>query len=155
MSLLCLSAADVARVTSNFSPEALQSLMAHVFSVLSRSDAENPSSAYRAARIAARHVDRNEDTDAVKAILNAANLTALRNAAALVGVDACARDAVDAFYGILSGLTALALSLCHPTFSDVLFQPEALYRVPVATFPKLSHLGITLTPPADLARFLL
>ncbi|KAJ7119630.1 NAD-binding protein [Mycena epipterygia] len=122
MSLLCLSAADVARVTSNFSPEALQSLMAHVFSVLSRSDAENPSSytparivfptqnhtaLFMPARIAqpeslrgtsikvvcvptspadprglpASTLVLDEDTGAVKAILNAANLTALRNAA--------------------------------------------------------------------------
>ncbi|KAJ7477328.1 hypothetical protein B0H11DRAFT_2426167 [Mycena galericulata] len=44
--LLCLSGADVAQVTANFSPSTLQTLMAHVFSLLSSSssDAEIPKS---------------------------------------------------------------------------------------------------------------
>ncbi|KAJ6558149.1 hypothetical protein B0H19DRAFT_1150102 [Mycena capillaripes] len=73
----------------------------------------------------------------------------------LVGVDACARDAVDAFFSSLSELTVLILSLCHPIFSDALFQPEARYRVPKAIFPKLAQLKISLSRPTDVARFLL
>ncbi|KAJ7446909.1 hypothetical protein B0H11DRAFT_372872 [Mycena galericulata] len=122
--LLCLSGADVAQVTANFSPSTLQTLMAHVFSLLSSSssDAEIPKSftppriviptqnhtaLFMPARIAepaslrgtsikvvcvptsptdlrglpASTLVLDEDTGAVKAILNAANLTALRNAA--------------------------------------------------------------------------
>ncbi|KAJ7471952.1 hypothetical protein FB451DRAFT_1090139, partial [Mycena latifolia] len=123
MSLLCLSGTDVARVTSDLTPAALQTLMAHVFYVLSSSDnAETPTSytphrivmptqnhtaLFMPARIAepaalrgtsikvvcvptapsdlrglpASTLVLDEDTGAVKAILNAANLTALRNAA--------------------------------------------------------------------------
>ncbi|KAJ7675493.1 hypothetical protein B0H17DRAFT_1080933 [Mycena rosella] len=105
MSLLCLSGADVARVTLDFSPAALQTLMAHVFSVLSSGDnAENPTSytphritiptqnhmaLFMPARIASlpccagprSNRMRPHESGAVKAILNAANLTALRNAA--------------------------------------------------------------------------
>ncbi|KAJ6516779.1 hypothetical protein C8R47DRAFT_960882 [Mycena vitilis] len=44
MSLLCLSATDVARATSRFSPLALQTLMAQVFSVLSHDNPESPES---------------------------------------------------------------------------------------------------------------
>ncbi|KAJ7911608.1 hypothetical protein B0H13DRAFT_2251093 [Mycena leptocephala] len=124
MSLFCLSGADVARVTSNFSPSELQTLMAQVFSVLTHSNAETPESytppritiptqnhtaLFMPARIAQAHPGTlrgtsikvvciptspndlrglpastlvlDEDTGAVKAILNATNLTALRNAA--------------------------------------------------------------------------
>ncbi|KAJ7747668.1 hypothetical protein DFH07DRAFT_576427 [Mycena maculata] len=121
--LLCLSGADVARATSNFSPSELETLMARVFSVLSSSNnAEAPTSftphritiptqnhtaLFMPARIAhpaslrgtsvkvvcvpsspadvrglpASTLVLDEDNGAVKAILNAANLTALRNAA--------------------------------------------------------------------------
>ncbi|KAJ7640408.1 hypothetical protein DFH06DRAFT_1477919 [Mycena polygramma] len=72
-----------------------------------------------------------------------------------IGVDACPRDAVDAFFGGLPAVIALTLSLCHPVFSDALFQPEARYRVPKAILPKLSHLNVSLSRPTDLARFLL
>ncbi|KAJ6510576.1 hypothetical protein C8R45DRAFT_964551 [Mycena sanguinolenta] len=73
----------------------------------------------------------------------------------LVGVGACARDAVDAFFSTLSELTVLVLNLCHRSFSDVLFQPEARYRVPKAIFPKLAHLNISGAAQTDLVRFLL
>ncbi|KAF7361399.1 hypothetical protein MSAN_01173000 [Mycena sanguinolenta] len=73
----------------------------------------------------------------------------------LVGVAACARDAVDAFFGTLFELTVLVLNLCHHSFSDALFQPEARYRVPKAIFPKLAHLNISGAAQTDLARFLL
>ncbi|KAF8198386.1 hypothetical protein K438DRAFT_1918665 [Mycena galopus ATCC 62051] len=122
MSLLCLGAADVAKVTSNLSPSTLQTLMAHVFSVLSNgqtSDAytppritfpmQNHTALFMPARIAqapqaalrgtsikvvcvptspndlrglpASTLVMDEETGAVKAILNASTLTALRNAA--------------------------------------------------------------------------
>ncbi|KAJ6524452.1 hypothetical protein DFH09DRAFT_1250833 [Mycena vulgaris] len=125
MSLLCLSGADVVRATSEFSPAALQTLMAHVFSVLSSGTdnaetspasytphrivfpTQNHTALFMPARIAQPEVLRgtsikvvcvptsptdlrglpastlvlDEDSGAVKAILNAANLTALRNAA--------------------------------------------------------------------------
>ncbi|KAJ7666893.1 hypothetical protein DFH06DRAFT_1184972 [Mycena polygramma] len=120
MSLLCLGATDVARVTSDFSPLALQTLMAQVFSVLSRDNPQPPESytppritiptqnhtaLFMPARIAATlrgtsikvvcvptsftdlrglpasTLVLDEDTGAVKAILNASTLTALRNAA--------------------------------------------------------------------------
>ncbi|KAJ7143290.1 hypothetical protein C8R43DRAFT_1014974 [Mycena crocata] len=123
MSLLCLSGMDVARITSEFSPSALQTLMAHVFSVLSSSHdaAANPTSytppritiptqnhtaLFMPARISqptslrgtsvkvvciptspdlrglpASTLVLDEETGSVKAIVNAANLTALRNAA--------------------------------------------------------------------------
>ncbi|KAJ6558154.1 NAD(P)-binding protein [Mycena capillaripes] len=125
MSLLCLSAADVARVTSKFSPIALQTLMAHVFFVLTHNnDTETPQSytppritiptqnhtaLFMPARISQAHpamlrgtsikvvciptsptdvrglpastLVLDEETGAVKAILNAGTITALRNAA--------------------------------------------------------------------------
>ncbi|KAF7328877.1 hypothetical protein MVEN_02517400 [Mycena venus] len=122
MSLLCLSGADVARVTSTLSPSALQTLMAHVFSVLSTGETsasytppritiptQNHTALFMPARIAQARSESlrgtsikvvciptsptdvrglpastlvlDEETGAVKAILNASNLTALRNAA--------------------------------------------------------------------------
>ncbi|KAF7361395.1 hypothetical protein MSAN_01172600 [Mycena sanguinolenta] len=119
MSLLCLGGTDVAAATSNFSPLALQTLMARVFLVLSKGQAsesftplrisfptQNHTALFMPARIAhptlqgtsikvvcvpTSPTDRrglpastlvlDEETGAVKAILNAANLTALRNAA--------------------------------------------------------------------------
>ncbi|KAJ7915680.1 hypothetical protein B0H13DRAFT_2250500 [Mycena leptocephala] len=117
MSLFCLSGADVARVTSNFSPSELQTLMAQVFSVLTHLvhppritiPTQNHTALFMPARIAQAHPGTlrgtsikvvciptspndlrglpastlvlDEDTGAVKAILNATNLTALRNAA--------------------------------------------------------------------------
>ncbi|KAJ7207979.1 hypothetical protein GGX14DRAFT_499784 [Mycena pura] len=123
MSLLCLSESDVARVTSNFSPTALQTLMAHVFSLLCAPGnpeiplsytphrisvpMQNHLALFMPARIAqhgtlcgtsikvvsvpASSTDHrglpastlvlDEETGAAKAIINATNLTALRNAA--------------------------------------------------------------------------
>ncbi|KAJ6632527.1 NAD(P)-binding protein [Mycena sp. CBHHK59/15] len=123
MSLLCLSASNVAHITSNFSPSELQVLMANVFSVLSRNDGgespaaytphritiptQNHTALFMPARIArpttlrgttikvvcvptspadqrglpASTLVLDEDSGAVKAIVNAASLTALRNAA--------------------------------------------------------------------------
>ncbi|KAJ7216283.1 hypothetical protein B0H12DRAFT_1329512 [Mycena haematopus] len=73
----------------------------------------------------------------------------------LVGLAACARDAVDAFFSTLSELAVLVLNFCHPTFLDALFQPEARYHIPKAIFPKLSRLNLSSAPQTDLARFLL
>ncbi|KAJ7055039.1 hypothetical protein C8F01DRAFT_468761 [Mycena amicta] len=123
MSLLCLSGSDVALVTANMTPDSLQTLMAHVFSLLSasESDPNNPAvfaphrtsiplqnhlSLFMPARmisttltgtsikivsvptsptdmrgLPASTLVLDEESGAVKAILNASNLTALRNAA--------------------------------------------------------------------------
>ncbi|KAJ7782724.1 hypothetical protein B0H16DRAFT_1297593 [Mycena metata] len=124
MSLLCLSGSDVARITAEFSPEDLRTLMAHVFHTLTRNNTDNLTSytpprisfptrnhtaLFMPARIAAATQKQvhgtsikvvcvptspsdqrglpastlvlDEETGAVKAILNASNLTALRNAA--------------------------------------------------------------------------
>ncbi|KAK7028334.1 hypothetical protein R3P38DRAFT_2935458 [Favolaschia claudopus] len=142
MSLLCLSATDVAEVTSQFTPSFLQTLMARVFLVLSRGSpaesttpprivfpTQNHTALFMPARIAqenrtmddknngnetepkennhntnilrgtsikvvcvptspsdtrglpASTLVLNEETGAVKAIVNASKLTALRNAA--------------------------------------------------------------------------
>ncbi|KAJ7471949.1 hypothetical protein FB451DRAFT_1559152 [Mycena latifolia] len=74
---------------------------------------------------------------------------------ALVGVDACARDTVDMLFDAASETTALVLSLCHPSISDRLFQPEARYCTAKAVLPKLRHLTSSLTAPIDFARLLL
>ncbi|KAF7291479.1 hypothetical protein MKEN_01482400 [Mycena kentingensis (nom. inval.)] len=120
--LLCLAGTDVLRVSDQFSPEFLQSLMATVFSRLSNSDPTNsavwtpprisipmpahtalfmpsriasdsttggtavkivsvPTSPTDARGLPASTLVLDEETGAVKAIVNAANLTALRNAA--------------------------------------------------------------------------
>ncbi|KAF7313269.1 hypothetical protein MKEN_01014200 [Mycena kentingensis (nom. inval.)] len=120
--LLCLAGTDVLRVSDQFSPEFLQSLMATVFSRLSNSDPTNPAvwtpprisipmpahtalfmpsrlasdsttggtavkivsvpnSSTDARGLLASTLVLDDKTGAVKAIVNAANLTALRNAA--------------------------------------------------------------------------
>ncbi|KAL0578645.1 hypothetical protein V5O48_003345 [Marasmius crinis-equi] len=118
MSLLVLSANDVERVTSNFSPEYLQLLMADVFALTSSSATDSNSSSYTPHRIAiptehhkalfmparisatgttmkvvavptrsndagglpASTIVLDKNSGAVKAIVNARSLTALRNA---------------------------------------------------------------------------
>ncbi|KAJ6524456.1 hypothetical protein DFH09DRAFT_1329509 [Mycena vulgaris] len=74
---------------------------------------------------------------------------------ALVGFDDCSRDVVDMFFNTVLELTDLVLTLCHPSISTALFQPEARYCIPKAVLPKLSHLNTTFASPTDLARFLL
>ncbi|KAJ7186870.1 hypothetical protein C8R46DRAFT_1184706 [Mycena filopes] len=74
---------------------------------------------------------------------------------ALIGLEVCARPAMDAFFQSMPALRVLALNRCHPSLPAALFQPEARYRAPQPVLPRLEHLSTTLVRSTDLARFLL